>query len=34
MLDDGTKANGNDNIKVGDIALHLLEALEHNDSRT
>jgi hypothetical protein len=32
MLDDGTKAAGADeSVKVGDIAIHLLDALEAGD---
>jgi hypothetical protein len=34
MIDDGVKAEGieEDQVKVGDIALHLLEALENRDA--
>jgi hypothetical protein len=34
MLDDGTKAVGaDDDVKVADIAIHLLEAIEAGDQR-
>jgi len=34
MIDDGTKAAGKeeDEVKVGDISMHLLEALERGDA--
>jgi hypothetical protein len=34
MIDDGTKAAGKeeDEVKVGDIAMHLLDALEAGDA--
>jgi Fe-S oxidoreductase len=28
MIDDGSKANGRDDVRVGDLALHLLDALD------
>ncbi len=31
MIDDGSKANGRDDVRVGDLALHLLDALEHGE---
>jgi Fe-S oxidoreductase len=32
MMDDGVKEHGRDDVVVQDIALHLLEAIEHADS--
>jgi Fe-S oxidoreductase len=33
MLDDGVKAAGNDEVKVADIAIHLLDAIEAGEHR-
>ena len=33
MLDDGTKAVGADGVKVADIAIHLLDAIEAGKQR-
>jgi hypothetical protein len=35
MIDDGAKAAGkeDDEVRVGDISMHLLEALEERDAR-
>jgi Fe-S oxidoreductase len=31
MIDDGTKANQRDDVVVGDLAIHLVDALERGD---